>query len=67
MVVPVDVIVYQDEHLITGTLLPMLGIDGFRLHAPEESLRGVVRRMALLRFCKLTSTVGLATFCWTRH
>ena len=36
MVVPVDVIVYQDEHLITGTFLPMLGIDGFRLHAPEE-------------------------------
>lgn len=43
MVVPVDVIVYQDEHLITGTLLPMLGIDGFRLHAPEESLRVVNR------------------------
>ncbi|MCC2728541.1 hypothetical protein LK490_22120, partial [Blautia sp. MSK22_86] len=32
-----------DEHLITGTLLPMLGIDGFRLHAPEESLRVVNR------------------------
>ena len=62
MVVPVDVIVYQDEHLITGTFLPMLGIDGFRLHAPEESLRGAVRRMALLRFCKLASTVGLACF-----
>lgn len=62
MVVPVDVIVYQDEHLITGTLLPMLGIDGFRLHAPEESLRGAVRRMTLLRFCKLASTVGLACF-----
>ena len=62
MVVPVDVIVYQDEHLITGTLLPMLGIDGFRLHTPEESLRGAVRRMTLLRFCKLASTVGLACF-----
>lgn len=62
MVVPVDVIVYQDEHLITGTFLPMLGIDGFRLHAPEESLRGAVRRMTLLRFCKLASTVGLACF-----
>lgn len=62
MVVPVDVIVYQDEHLITGTFLPMLGIDGFRLHTPEESLRGAVRRMTLLRFCKLASTVGLACF-----
>ena len=52
MVVPVDVIVYQDEHLITGTLLPMLGIDGFRLHAPEESLRVVNR----------TPIVGLKKF-----
>ena len=60
-------IVYQDEHLITGTFLPMLGIDGFCLHVTEESLRGAIRRMALLRFCKLASTVGLATFCWTRH
>ena len=28
MVVPADVIIDQDEHLVTGTLLPMLGIDG---------------------------------------
>ena len=48
MVVPADVIVDQDEHLVTGTLLPTLGIDGFRLHASEEALRGgVVRRTAL--------------------
>ena len=48
MVVPVDVIADQDEHLVTGTFLPMLGIDGFRLHPAEEPLRGgVVRRTAL--------------------
>lgn len=48
MVVPVDVIVDQDEHLVAGALLPTLGIDGFRLHTPEEPLRGgVVRRTAL--------------------
>ena len=48
MVVPADVIVDQDEHLVTGTLLPMLGIDRFRLHASEEALHGgVVRRTAL--------------------
>ena len=33
MVVPVDVVVDQDEYLVAGTLLPMLGVDGFRLHA----------------------------------
>ena len=48
MVVSVDVIADQDEHLVTGTFLPMLGIDGFRLHPAEEPLRGgVVRRTAL--------------------
>lgn len=62
MVVPVDVIVDQGEHLVAGTLLPMLGMDGLCLHVTEESLRGAVRRMALLRFCKLASTVGLACF-----
>lgn len=47
MVVPADVIIDQDEHLVTGTLLPMLGIDGLRLHTPEEPLRGgVVQRTA---------------------
>lgn len=46
-IVPADVIIDQDEHLVTGTLLPMLGIDGLRLHTPEEPLRGgVVRRTA---------------------
>ena len=48
MVVPADVIIDQDKHLVPGILLPMLGTDGFRLHAPEEPLRGgVVRRTAL--------------------
>ena len=48
MVVPVDVLVDKDEHLVAVALLPMLGIDGFRLHTSEESLRGgVVRRTAL--------------------
>ncbi len=47
MVVPADAIIDQDKHLVPGILLPMLGIDGFRLHAPEEPLRGgVVRRTA---------------------
>ena len=48
MVVPADAVIDQDEHLVTGTLLPTLGIDGFRLHASEEPLRGgIVRRTAL--------------------
>lgn len=48
VVVPVDVLVDQDKHLVAGAFLPMLGIDGLRLHATEESLRGrVVRRTAL--------------------
>ena len=48
VVVPADAVVDRDEHLVTGTLLPMPGVDGFRLHAPEEPLRGrVVRGTAL--------------------
>ena len=48
MVVPADAVVDRDEHPVTGTLLPMPGMDGFRLHAPEEPLRGgVVRGTAL--------------------
>ena len=33
MVVSVDVVVDQDEYLVAGTLLPIFGVDGFRLHA----------------------------------
>ena len=40
VVVPADVIVDQDEHLVACAFLPMLGIDGFRLHSTEEPLRG---------------------------
>ena len=48
MVVPMDAVVDQDEHLVAGTFLPMPGIDGFRLHSTEEPLRGgAVRRTAL--------------------
>ena len=48
MVVPADAVIDQDEHLVPGTLLPTLGIDGFRLHPAEEPLRGgIVRRTAL--------------------
>lgn len=44
---PADVFVDRDEHLAAGTLLPMPGMNGFRLHASEEPLRGgVVRRTA---------------------
>ena len=38
MVVPADAVIDQDEHLVPGTLLPTLGIDGFRLHPAEEPL-----------------------------
>ena len=48
-IVPADVIVDQDEHLVAGASLPMLGIDGFRLHATEEPLRGGVVRGTALR------------------
>lgn len=48
-VVPVDVLVDQDKHLVAGAFLPMLGIDGLRLHATEESLRGGVVGAAALR------------------
>lgn len=44
MVVPADAVVDRDEHLVTGTLLPMPGMDGFRLHSTEEPLRGGVVR-----------------------
>lgn len=37
MVVPTDVLVDQGKHLVAGTLLPMPGIDGFRLHPSEEA------------------------------
>ena len=48
MVVPADAVVDQDEHPVAGTLLPMPGIDGLRLHSTEEPLRGgVVRGTAL--------------------
>ena len=49
VVVPADVIVDQDEHLVACAFLPMLGIDGFRLHATEEPLRGGVVRGTALR------------------
>lgn len=42
MVVPADVIVDQDEHPVAVAFLPMPGIDGLRLHASEEPLRGGV-------------------------
>lgn len=41
---PADAVVDQDEHPVAGTLLPMPGIGGFRLHASEEPLRGGVVR-----------------------
>lgn len=44
VVVPADAVVGQDEHLVTGTLLPTPRIDGFRLHASKEPLRGDVVR-----------------------
>ena len=48
VVVPADAVVDRDERLAAGALLPMLGMDGFRLHASEEPLRGgVVRGTAL--------------------
>ena len=43
-VVPADAVVDQDGHLVADTLLPMFGMDGFRLHASEEPLRGGVVR-----------------------
>ena len=49
MVVPADAVVDQDEHLVAGTLLPMPGMDGFRLHSSEEPLRGGVVRGTALR------------------
>ena len=48
-IVPADVIVDQDEHLVACAFLPMLGIDGFRLHSTEEPLRGGVVRGTALR------------------
>lgn len=36
VVVPADAVVDRDERLAAGALLPMLGMDGFRLHASEE-------------------------------
>ena len=47
MVVPADAVVDRDEHPVAGTLLPMPGMDGLRLHASEEPLRGGVRGTAL--------------------
>lgn len=44
VVVPADAVVDQGEHLVTDTLLPTPGMDGLRLHAPEEPLRGSVVR-----------------------
>ena len=49
MVVPVEVLVDQDEHLVAGAFLPVLGIDGLRLHAAEEPLHGGVVGTASLR------------------
>lgn len=46
MVVPADAVVDRDEYLVAGTLLPMPGIDGLRLHASEDPLRVVVRGTA---------------------
>lgn len=40
MVVPADAVVDRDEHLVAVAFLPMPGMDGFRLHASEEPLRG---------------------------
>lgn len=40
VVVLVDVLVDQREHLPTGVLLPPLGVDGLDLHPAEETLRG---------------------------
>lgn len=53
MVVPVDVIVDQGEHLVAGTLLPMLGMDGLCLHVTEESLRGAVNCAPIVGRCLL--------------
>lgn len=44
VVVPAEILVDRDEHLVAGTLLPMPGMDGFRPHASEEPLRGGVVR-----------------------
>ena len=49
VVVPADAVVDRDEHLVAGTLLPTLGMDGFRLHSTEEPLRGGVVRGTALR------------------
>ena len=49
VVAPADAVVDQGEYLVAGTLLPMLGMDGFRLHASEEPLRGGVVRGTALR------------------
>lgn len=49
VVVPVDVLVDQREHLPTGALLPPLEVDGLDLHPAEETLRGRVVRRAVLR------------------
>ena len=48
MVVPMDVLVDQDERLAAGSFLPLLGVDGLDLHPSEEALRGRVARVAAL-------------------
>lgn len=49
VVVPLDAVIDQSEHLVAGILLPMLEIDSLDLHTPEEPLRGRVVRRAALR------------------
>ena len=49
VVVPADAVVDRDERPVAGTLLPTPGMDGLRLHAPEEPLRGGVVRGTALR------------------
>lgn len=39
VVVPADTVVDRDEHLVTGTLLPMPGVDGFRSFSLRENAR----------------------------
>ena len=39
MVVPADTVVDRDEHLVTDTLLPMPGVDGFRSFSLRENAR----------------------------
>lgn len=52
VVVPVDALVDQCEHLPTGVFLPPLRVDGLDLHPAEEALRGRVVRRAALRACR---------------